>query len=636
MSFLRLSFVFCLLLFIGTSSLARADMTPDEQQQRTKVVEGYLRQRLAEFETKVAASSPSVDSPDLANAALAYIILGEGDDKGVAKAEAALELIFSAQNMKAGSPGFGDCPWFVNNPKARDENSIEFTCHALGPLFLTYGDRFPKDFLDKAVPHLKAALVAVSNHQVNVDYTNIALMKVANLILLGEYVNDPASIAKGKARLDDWIAYTRTNGITEFDSGTYGQVQFCDLYSLYHNVRDSEIKAKTKVILDYLWTVLAVNFYPGSQSLSGPNSRAHDFMRFDSDLAQIYYLNGLPAKISNEFSPLNDQVQIWVTAIWNDYTPPPEAMDLANLPTRLIHEHYGPLPGEDRTNYITPDFTIGSSSRYYGLQDRQVVASLASTKDLPSISIIPDSIDSPFGKVWKLVDKSNHKKIFHLEYASSAVQFHSQVLALLDLSPGLAKSPVSSVATNVILPLQADEFVVDGAPVNWSSGNVPLTADSVIGIREGNGAVAVRLFTAEAAPGSTTTFCLKNDGKEWGAARLVAYQYQGAETRLNVPSLCSGVLLLAARCTTEDEFQNFLKQAKAWSVVESKEGGLWKVTATGGAAPTTLQASLDIAKHETGPRLVNGQPVVSPIFTINDVDWAGKIWQQLPATTSTP
>ena len=627
-SFLRGGFLWGLLFFVVMAIPVRAVLSADEHEKRTKEIEQFVRTDLQKLEAGLAVSQVNISSRDLSHAALACLMLETGGDQGVSEAETDLRLFFKYQNMDSSSPDFGQVPWNPSNPNLRDNNAIEFTSSAMGPLFHLYADRFPKDFLDEAEPHLRAALVAIAHHQVEISYTNIALMKLMNQIILGEYLHDPATVAAGKGMLKDWIVFTRANGIGEFDSPTYSQTQISVVYDLYHNVQDPEVKAEAKLILDYYWTDLAANFFPGSGSLCGPYSRGYDFLTHDFNLSQIYYLNGIPARISTDRVYLNDQVQIWIAAVWNDYTPPDAALALASEPTRLILQRSGPSPGQDRTNEITPDFAIGSASHSYGAQDRMVSAALASTKDLPFINVVPDALDAPYGKI-KVVDKGGHSKIHHLVVPISAVQSEGQVLALLNLAPGL-KDPVSSVATDVIVPLKADALVVDGQPVDWGSGSVPLTDASVVGVREGNGAVAIRIFTAEAAEGVTPAYFLKNDGAPWGAGRVVAYQYQGPETQLKAPSLHCGILLLAAHCASDAEFQDFLTKAKGWTMTESEEGSLWKVTAQsaaeGGKTATKLEASLDDSSGLTGPRLVNGQAVAPPVLTINGVDWAGKLW----------
>jgi hypothetical protein len=40
---------------------------------------------------------------------------------------------------------------------------------------------------------------------------------------------------------------------------------------------------------------------------------------------------------------------------------------------------------------------------------------------------------------------------------------------------------------------------------------------------------------------------------------------------------------------------------------------------------TTLESGLDITKKAIASRLVNGQPVVPAVFTVNDTDYAPKL-----------
>ncbi len=618
-------------LIAGASLPVSAALTPQEQQKRTKDVEALMRETLTKFEAAVDTPKKAFATRDISHAALAYMMLGEG----AAKAQAMIERFFPLQDMDLNSPSYGKVPWDPSKPEVRDDNAIEFLGSELGPLLLLYGNQFPQSFIDELTPHLKAALAAIARHRVGVQYTNIALMKAANQILIGEYLKDTEATDAGRKLLDEWIAFTRKNGVHEFDSPTYSQTQMDVLYGLYHCVKDPVVKSKAKVALDYLWADFSANYFPGTQSMSGPNSRSYSFLSQNGNINQKYYLNGLPSSIGAAF--LNDEVQIWAPAIWNDYNPPAEALALATEPTRLIRQRCGEKPGQDRTNFITPDFTIGSASRSYCSHDRLVVAALASAKKLPVISVVPDMSDSPYGKFTE-VEKGGHKKVHHLEAVISAVQQKGQVLAIYDLAPPLAKSDVESVksvATNVLLPLKADSITVNGAPVAWANGAVPVPPDSVICVREGKGAVAIRLF-ADAAPGATVSYFLKNDGEAWDAARLVAYQYQGAPVKLTPPSLHSGVLLLASSCESKTDEEKLVRRAKAWTFTQTESGNLWKVTATSGtgAKAEVLEASIDTPAKQTGPRLINGQEAVSPILKINGTDWAEKIWKNLPESTA--
>ena len=206
---MKLSLLVLQLLVAATLTVRAApnSMTEEERQHRIGVIEKYVHDALLKFEPALTAPIPSASTRDYTHAALAYMLLGNGDESSVAKAQIALGRFMSVQNMNASSPEFGKVPWTAVNPEVHDDNAIEFTASGLAPLLLIYGDRFPRSFLDELRPHLQASLAAIAHHNVRISYTNIALMKASNQILLGEYLQDAATISAGRAMFEDWIKY---------------------------------------------------------------------------------------------------------------------------------------------------------------------------------------------------------------------------------------------------------------------------------------------------------------------------------------------------------------------------------------------------------------------------------------------
>ena len=100
-------------------------------------------------------------------------------------------------------------------------NAIEFGSLPMGPLLLRFADHLSPQFSEFMKPHLIASIASLRAHRVKTSYTNICLMNGVNLILMGQATSDRASITDGRHRIDDWITYTRKNGIAEFDSPTY-------------------------------------------------------------------------------------------------------------------------------------------------------------------------------------------------------------------------------------------------------------------------------------------------------------------------------------------------------------------------------------------------------------------------------
>src|SRR5207244_1457700 len=101
-------------------------------------------------------------------------------------------------------------------------------------------------------------------------------------------------------------------------------------------------------------------------------------------------------------------------------------------------------------------------------QDQMLRAELASSSRTPAIAVIPDYLDAP-GSV---VKTGNFDKVTHLQMSPAAVQKDGAVLALLRVpakDPGYSAAdggrlPLVNLASNVILPAQADEVLLDGAP----------------------------------------------------------------------------------------------------------------------------------------------------------------------------
>ena len=613
-------------VFAGTGTLA-VNAT------RLATIGGYVTQDIAKLQQTLKASPPTPLSRDLAYAALDYLL----QSRDYAGAQSTLAYLFALQNMNPASSGYGQVPWQQNHPEIQDANAIQFTSLALGPIFLNYASGFTADFQASSIANLQAAVSAIWEESVDVSYTNIYLARAVNLILIGEYLCDPVTVNAGEACLDQWIEFTRNNGISEFGSAVYGAVQSNAACTLFNNVRDAGIRAKAQTILDYLWVDHEANYFAPAQELSGPSSRTYSFLGHDYNLNGDYYLLGLQPTAPPAVGDLSGDSMNWVNGVWGKYSPAPWISALANISERVVSQKWGLRPGQTRYNYITANYTLGSSSSYYGPQDRQVALRLASTKKLPIISVVPDAFDSPYGNVW-VGEGSGHVKLCHLAYGLCTVQEKGALLELLDLAPGInaavsSGTAVTSAATDVILPYLADALYVNGQPVVWGSGTVPISSQTTVGVLEGTTGVAIRVFHADPVGTGTASFYLKNDGSTQGypSARLVAYHTSGTNAVPSVTSVRAGVFIQVATCANLAAFQSFLSQAQQWTFTDGMAGNLWQVTANppSGSGSPTLMASFNETTMSTDSRMVNGSPMATKMMTINGVDWSQQVWNSL-------
>ena len=589
--------------------------------ERQAVIRARIEKACADFERSLARSGAKPSVRELTACALGVLELG-GDP---ARAEKLVRHAFGLQDMDTNSPGFGTVPWQEGHPEIKDANAIEFTMQPVGVMLLRHGGKLSEEFKRESVPHVRAGITAIRRHGVKVTYSNIYLKKLANLLMLGQAVGDADAVAEGKANFATWLAFTRTNGVAEYDSPTYSPIQ-ADCLALAHNLTsDAALKAQLKSALDFYWADLAANYFPGRETLTGPASRDYSFLFSDDNVNWAYYLAGVRATPpGNTF--LSDAVRAWTSARMGGYRPAPELLALARVPERVVRSRFGAAAGQDRYVWITPDFTIGSASAYYGAQDKRLCVELASAKKLPVVSFVVDEYDAPFGLV-RALDRSGHNKPHHLQHLVAAVQEKGFLLALMDLAPATKRGEFTNLTSNVILPVKADQIWLDGKVVDVAKPfDLPANAASVVGLREGQAAVAVRMFAADGGAGQAAAWALQFDGNPQGGGRLVVHHYRGESRQLGERSLRRGLLLMAERCETEAEFGAFLKRAGQVELTDATQNGVWQVRAKSG--PVELEAGLDLDKKKVAVRRVNGRDWPPAVFTVNGRDLAAETLDQ--------
>jgi hypothetical protein len=530
-----------LALALLTGSAQGRTYSAAERARRVNSFRSNLAGIVSDFQKSLERPNPTPSVRDLTNAALGAAALG----RPASEAEALMRMAFKLQDMEKGT-----VPWQMGHPEINDANAIEFACQAVGPLLLHYGSSLSAQFKQEMAPHIRAAYTAMRNHKVAVSYTNIFLMKTVNLMLMGEAMGDAEAAAEGYAMLDQWIDYTRSNGIHEFDSPTYYSVDLNSLNMGFRFAARPETRAKFKAILDYFWTDIAANYFPGREDLGGAHSRDYDFLYGDGRLNLHLFLEGLRDQPYTARLDL-ETVYLLENEVAQGYRPDANILACAETPERVVVSRWDANPERDRYTYITPDFAIGSANGDYNAQDKMIAVELASAKEkFPAVTVAPDLTDQPYGKL-RSKDRSGHSKPTHRALHPTIVQDKGYMVAWLNLDKA-----DEALTTSIVLPALADRLVLDGRmtpagkPFQMAGG-----PEAVVGIREGNSGVAIRVFQAE---GESPRFVLQADaeGLKWGAARYTIY-HQAKERRLRV-----GLLIIAAKCANDREFASLLRKAK--------------------------------------------------------------------------
>jgi hypothetical protein len=601
-------------LLLPYASATAAESTSPTQAERLKVITAGLEETFEHIGREFASGGGDMTVRDLA--AYAFFRVMVKQDR--VSCEKVMRAILRLQDMRADSADYGYVPWNLNNSNIKDTNSIEFGTHFWGPMLLGYSKELSPEFVREMKVHAGAALVAIQKHHPPIGYTNIFLMNSIDTILLAEAIGDHSQEDRGKQQLAAWIKYTSANGVREFDSPIYTGVALNDLSLGVHYTTSPEVRAELVAVLDYLWKDVALNMSPTiSRTLLGAHSRDYDFLRGAGGLDIYAYAAGLTDV--RRFTAV-DPEKIGIL----DYTRPGGfEVDAARLrrlipETRTVTQRWGEDEKQIRYTYITPEFAVGTANGDYGPQDKMFAVDMVSQKNLPTITLVPDKFDAPYG-VQKTKDQSGHEKPTHIPLHPAFLQKGGSVLGVLDLDLD-HEGNISSAATNLILPEKADEIRLNETLINTQKLNVlGAGAGDTVGVQEGGSCFAFRFLSVDAVNGSPARYQLRADlaGREKGAIRFAAYHLLKAQN--SIPKNLHVAFAAETGACGKDGLSKFMgRLSQAATSVKEKEGILTVRAMLAGSefvivrrsnSHTTLTETIDGVSPHTPPLAVNGEEI---------------------------
>jgi hypothetical protein len=628
---MRLSNVFplalatVLLAVIALSGCAAGAAT--DPATRMDYLRPVLAKKLTQLDANLAKPVPTPSVRDLPNAALTALVLG--DDP--AKAEGYLNDLFAVQNMDTASPDYGSVPWQENKPGVVDANAVEFSAQALGPIWFGYGNKLSATFKAAALPHLRALLVALRRRNFrDPAYTNIYLMRSESLILIAEAIGDKDTADYGYSELERWIAYTRTHGIQEFDSPTYYGCDYNSLLLGYKYAQRPGAKAIFRGILDYFWADMAGNYLERSISLSGPHSRDYDLAGPTLDfIGDDFRASGLEDQTVDSGIDFQE-ADVLQNELPGGYQPDAGLLALAALPEKTVISRWGDTDETVRTNYVTSDFAIGSTSGRYGDQDRMFSIELPQQNGAV-ISFLPTVDDDPYAAV-KHTDKSGHSKPVHLPLGIESVQDGATVLGLCSVP---CPADATDFTVSLLLPSGADRITLGGTAVDAFRGatpfEIPAKFGDVVGVRLAGGGAAIRTFAlqgtdASVLDGAEVKLVGEPVGYKHSAVRLVIRPTKNAS--LSGGRLRFGFIAMCARCSDDAALQALTSKIAAASVKQAMNADNLNVTAEIAGGPELGVTRSTSGKELAVSRMINGKPFVAdpaPLIINGNKSFAAKL-----------
>lgn len=444
--------------------------------------------------------------------------------------ETALNLIVANINRsKRNAATYGNIFWYYGDREVKDPNAVEFCLRQTLPIWILYRDRLSPKAEASLREIFDLGTEGVKRHSVKLSYTNIILMKIANLIMLGEYYGGPELARTGYDLFEEWLIYTYHNGLCEYLSPGYYMVDLQNLSLIYRFTKNTTVRKMATVALEYIWTDIAVNWYQPSQRFGGTHSRDYDRLFGHSIIDQLVAEMGW-SDLGEEKKPITSVMDLFPLlepfAELGRYVTSP-------LP-RFVHQRWGEADHQRATHYLGSNFSVGSAeSNYNNIDKTPLVINLGGGYHTPVINFFMDGREDYYG-LKKSPVKSGHLKALHLKPFLTSVQNDAEVLFLASIRDN-TESNTSKLESVITLPSDV-EIWLDQRRLDvfnfQSSWQVYPEAN--------NGSTRISIDSAQ---GRTTLRLIDKDKKEGVGVRRRFEVMPGKYYRLKVSAKGQGLSL---------------------------------------------------------------------------------------------
>jgi hypothetical protein len=556
----------------------------------------------------IAKAGERLSARDLARYALEATAAGESP----AKVAQALETLRSQQELRPGHADFGNFRWYRGQPEVKDRNAVQFVCQNLLVLALAHGDKLDAANTTALKRLLTDAAQGSLRQGVRTNYTNIYLMKACNLVLLGQTLDDAALTAQGRANLKEFLTYTQTNGITEYNSTTYTGIDMDCAAQLVKLARDPQDQATGRTLLRLFWTEVAVNWFEPAQRLGGSHSRDYN------------YLQGIGATdnqlSANGWIPATKPDVLGAEGASRTWLAPKEWTDgLRRTLPREVIQRWGQGPGMTATHWVTKDFSLGTCGTSKAYDDKVFALQFPGDRRSTMVYFVMESRNDPYG-VNKQPDSNGHNKALHLRPSLVTLQNKGRALLIAgddtEKPKHLRPMPeLQGLWSHLVFP--ADAQLCDRAGQAIATGQLP--NPSLLFLRKGGATLALKLFAGTPSgdgKSKSPNIVYHRDGDQQQSARLTIEHGLGAHPG-------KGVCAFVAEVSATPDEASFKAFAQAWPGTATflQKGEVASLTGLG------LSATIDVAKNKIlktegasalapkQPISVNGQDIWTPLLT---------------------
>lgn len=440
------------------------------------------------------------------------------------------EVLWTIQLVKTrlindkSKPSYGNAywGWTETGGDVGDGNNIQFCVQYGIPIKLLFNDRLSISSRKELDDLFSLASEGVNRLKVRISYTNIYVMRIWNLIALGQVYKNDTLLKEGYSSLDAWLKHIAQYGNREYDSPTYSGVDMESLLLLYRFSNDPVVKNKVFDAIQFFITDLCAHYNARGGYLEGAHSRDYNRV-FGRDLLEEKYFNPLLRDKSNNIQLFHQLC----FSILKDIGLNQQQKELMHAKDKFIIQRWDSLAHTYTMDYHGKKFSMASSNQYYSPDDKSFVAYLSSDRipAMPNIVYVAEGRNDHYG-TWSLEgkgDKFKHlmpanypsnggwNKTRHLMPFMQTVQNKNEfVMLVLGEKDHNCINPYLN--STVILPNYFDEVWMGNKKMTIPAEGGKVSGDSsrTLFARFEDVAIAIRILWSNAA--KETLPVLYNDG----------------------------------------------------------------------------------------------------------------------------
>ena len=445
--------------------------------------------------------------------------------------EWALKLVQTRAISDPAAPSYGNMywGWSETGGDVGDGNNVQF-CVQYGLLIkLLFDDRLSPEARKTLDQIFELATIGIRNQPIRISYTNIYVMRIWNLVALGQVYKQPSVVEEGRKFFDIWLNHLARFGNREYDSPTYCGVDIESLLLIHRFSTDRIIKTKAADAINFFLTDLCSHYNQRGGYLGGAHSRDYNRV-FGRDLLEEKYMNPL---LGGENTNNHLFHQICLSEL-QKIGLTPEQKELMNRKNRFIVQRWDSIPNAFSCDYVGNKVSIASSNQSYSPDDKSFVVYLSSPKipQMLNIAYNMEGRDDHYG-TWSAEGKGEKLKHLmpanypsnggwgktrHLMYFMQAAQNKNEFV-MLAAGEKDHNCITNYLNSTIILPNIFDELWIGNGKISVpeAGGKIAFDQTNTFFARFEDVGFAIRILWSNADQGIKMT--LYNDGFNYQPTR---------------------------------------------------------------------------------------------------------------------